>query len=81
MKTVNSIIHRKINKRSARGLAFTDTGIIHIDSRLRGLEHLEIMVHEIIHVQNDKWSEAKVIGHAKEISALLYKHGYRRIHL
>lgn len=79
MKTVKSITHRKIKKDVARGLAFTDTGEIHIDERLKGIEHLEILVHEILHIQNPKWAEVKIIGHSKEMSKLLWKQGYRRI--
>jgi len=81
MKTVKSITHRKIKKDVARGLAFTDTGEIHIDERLKGIEHLEILVHEILHIQNPKWGEAKIIGHSKEMSELLWQQGYRRVSL
>ena len=79
MNTVKSITHRKIKKDVARGLAFVETGEIHIDERLRGLEHLEILLHEIVHCQCPKWSELKVIGHSKEMSRLLWEQGYRRI--
>lgn len=81
MKTVKSITHRKIKKDVARGLAFTDTGEIHIDERLKGIEHLEILVHEILHIQNPNWGEAKIIGHSKEMSELLWGQGYRRVSL
>ena len=62
MNTVKSVIHRKIKKDVARGLAFIDIGEIHIDERLKGLEHLEILIHEILHIQNPKWSESKIIS-------------------
>lgn len=79
MNTVKSVIHRKIKKDVARGLAFIDIGEIHIDERLKGLEHLEILIHEILHIQNPKWSESKIIGHSKELSKIIWEQKYRRI--
>lgn len=78
MEKVKQIIHRKLGKEQALGLAFCEDGIIHIDSRIKGQEHLEVMIHEILHIQNPKWSELKVEGHAKEIAKHLFEHGYRR---
>lgn len=79
MKKVKQIIHRKLGKERANGLAFCEEGIIHIDERLKGKEHLCISLHEIIHILNPKWSEIKVVGHSKEMADLLWNMGYRRI--
>ena len=78
MDKVKKIIHRKLGKEQALGLAFCDDGIIHIDSRINGMQHLEVLIHEIMHIQNPKWSELKVEGHAKEMAKHLYDQGYRR---
>lgn len=78
MEKVKSVIHRKIKKDVARGFAFVDIGEIHIDERLNGIEHLEILIHEILHVQNPKWSELKIIGHSKELAKILWEQKYRR---
>ena len=79
MKSVSEIKHVKIKSNYARGLAWTDTGIIHIDTRLMGKEHLEILIHEICHIQNPRWSEIKVIGHSRELADLLWQEGYRKV--
>ena len=79
MKKINKIIHRKLGKEQANGQAFTDTGVIEIDERLRGLEHLDVLVHESLHILNPKWGEIKVQGHATELARVLWEQGYRRI--
>ena len=81
MKTVKEIKHVKIKSDVARGLAWTDTGIIHIDTRLKGIEHLEILIHEILHIQNPRWSEMKIRGHSAEMAKLLWVQSYRRVDL
>ena len=79
MNTVKQIIHRKLGKEKAHGLAYCEEGIIHIDSTIKGLRHLDVLIHEITHIQNPKWSELKVEGHATEMAKLLWDLGYRRI--
>lgn len=79
MNTVKQIIHRKLGKEQAYGQADKDTGLVEIDSRLKGIEHLDTLIHEILHIQNKKWGELKVQGHAKELANLLWEQGYRRI--
>jgi hypothetical protein len=79
MKTVKSITHKKLGREKAHGQAYKDEGVIEIDSRLKGWEHLDTVIHEILHCQNKRWSEAKIIGHSNEMSQLLWDLGYRRI--
>jgi hypothetical protein len=78
LNTVKEIIHRKLGKQKAHGLAYCESGVIHIDSRINGERHLEVLIHEITHIQNPRWSEIKVEGHAKEMATLLWEQGYRR---
>lgn len=79
MHKVTSITNRKLGRYKAVGLAYTDTGEIHIDERLKGYEHLYVLIHEILHIQNPKWSEAKIIGHSTEIAKILFENNYRKI--
>ncbi len=79
MDKVKQIVHKKLGKEKANGLAFCDTGVINIDERLRGREHLLTCIHEIMHIQNSKWSELKVEGHSEEMTKWLWDMGYRRI--
>ena len=79
MNTVKQIIHKKLGKEGADGLAFCEEGIIHIDSRIKGLRHLDVLIHECLHIQNPRWSELKIEGHATELAKILWEQGYRRI--
>jgi hypothetical protein len=79
MNTVKQVIHRKLGKEKAHGLAYCEEGIIHIDSTIRGIRHLDVLIHECLHIQNPRWSELKVEGHATELAKILYEQGYRRI--
>lgn len=79
MNTVKEIIHRKLGKEQAHGLAFQEEGIIHIDSSLKGQYKLEILIHEILHILQPKWGEDRVVGNAREISRCLYENNLRFI--
>lgn len=79
MDKITKVIHRKLGKEVASGLAFCETGVIHIDSRLKGQDHLETLVHEAMHIMQPKWSEIRVIGNSKELARVLWEQGYRRI--
>lgn len=78
MKTVTSIESKNIKHFKANGLAYKETGKIVIDSRLKGFPKMETIIHEILHIQNKRWAEIKVEGHAKEIAELLWGLGYRQ---
>ncbi len=43
------IKYRKLGKENAYGVAHSD-GLIEIDERLKGKKHLEIIVHETLHL-------------------------------
>lgn len=81
MKTVKSITHKKLGREKAHGQAFKEDGVIEIDIILKGLDHLDTVIHEIMHIQNKRWSEAKVMGHSNEMAQLLWDLGYRRVEL
>lgn len=76
---VTDIKHKKIGRHKAVGLAYKETGEIVIDERLKGIDHLETLIHEILHILNPKWAEAKIIGHSKELTKIIWKQNYRRI--
>lgn len=75
------ISYRKLGKEKAHGLAFKEDREIHIDPTLNSPDMLHTLIHEIIHIQNPKWPEIKVEGHAKEMFELLWKEGYRKVDL
>lgn len=72
------IIHRKLGREQAHGQAWKEDRIIEIDPRLKGIEYLETLLHEIIHIQNPKWPEIKVAGHSKQLAKILWNLGFRK---
>ena len=73
------IVFKKLGRWKADGLAWNEDNVIEIDSRLKGFELLETIVHEIMHIQNPKWGEIKIQGHSKQIAELLWDLGYRKV--
>lgn len=66
----------KLGKYKADGLAYADKRKIIIDSRLTGVELLETILHEILHIQQPDLSEEAVLRYSKETAEVLWKIGY-----
>lgn len=72
------IVYRKLGKEQAYGIASSD-GIIEIDSRLKSKKHLEVLIHELLHVLQPEDSEETIIKKSVTLTKILWKEGYRRI--
>lgn len=72
------IVYRKLGKEQAYGIASSD-GVIEIDERLRSKKHLEVLIHEVLHILNPKDSENTIIKKSVTLTKILWKEGYRRI--
>ena len=72
------IIYKKLGREQAHGIAESD-GIIYLDPRLKGKKHLEIMIHEILHILNPNDSELAIIKKSITLTKVLWKEGYRRV--
>ena len=72
------IVYRKLGREKLFGLASSD-GTIEIDSRIKSKKHLEILIHEILHILNPKDSEAQIVKKSITLTKLLWEQGYRRI--
>ena len=72
------IVYRKLGKEQAYGMASSD-GVIEIDERLRSKKHLEVLIHEVLHILNPKDSENAIIKKSVTLTKILWKEGYRRI--
>jgi hypothetical protein len=46
---------------------------------LKGKKHLEIMIHEILHILNPTDSELAIIKKSITLTKVLWKEGYRRV--
>ena len=75
------IIVSKLGNYKADGLAWTDDRVIAIDERLKGFRALDVIIHEVFHVQNPKWSEIMVEGKATELALILWELGFRKCEL
>ncbi len=73
------VIHRKLGKHKAIGLAYCEERVIHIDERLKGEEWFYVILHECLHVQNPKWSEIKVIGHSREMASIVWREWMKKM--
>lgn len=77
MNKVKKIHHKKLGQRNAWGIAEFDE--IFIDTRVKGRKHLEIAIHETLHVVFPNMSEDTVKESAKELTRILWKMNYRRV--
>jgi len=72
------IIYRKLGKEQAYGQASSD-GVVEIDSRLKSKKHLEVLIHELLHLLNPRDSEDMIIKKSVTLTKILWQEGYRRI--
>jgi hypothetical protein len=73
------VIHRKLGKEKADGLAHIEANTIEIDERLKGRYRLEITIHEALHILYPKDSETAIIRKSKRLTKVLWEQGYRKI--
>ena len=72
------IIYKKLGKEKAHGISFSD-GEIHLDPRLKGKKHLEICIHEVLHLLYPRDSEEAIIKKSVTLCKVLWAENYRRI--
>ena len=72
------IIYKKLGREQAHGIAESD-GNIYLDPRLKGKKHLEICLHEVLHLLNPTDSELAIIKKSITLTKVLWKEGYRRV--
>ena len=72
------IVYRKLGREQAYGVASSD-GVIELDSRLKSKKHLEVLIHEVLHILNPEDSEYAIIKKSVTLTKILWKEGYRRI--
>ena len=73
------VIHRKLGKEKAYGLAHIDSNTIEIDTRLKSKHRLEITIHEALHILYPTDSETAILRKSKRLCAVLWKEGYRKV--
>lgn len=80
MSDIN-VTYRKLGRENAKGLAFQSEFRIVIDSRLKGVEALEVIIHEITHCLIPEFVEEKIDALGKEIAKVLWEQGWRKVDL
>lgn len=73
------VVYKKLGRDRVWGYAHMGDGLIELDERLRGKKHLEILVHEAMHLLLPEAEEDEVVRLSVELTLLLWSQGYRRI--
>jgi len=72
------IKYRKLGKERVWGIAHSD-GLIEIDPSLKGKKHLEIIIHEILHLLWFEATEEEIVEKSIILTKLIWKENYRRV--
>ena len=81
MPVFNNMIkvkYKKLGKEKVWGLADSQ-GIIYLDSRLKGKKHLEILIHETLHLLYPEDSEDEIVEKSIVLTNVIWKQRYRRL--
>ena len=73
------VVYSKLGRESVWGYAHYADNTIELDERLKGKKHMEIMMHEALHLLDKNASEKKVEDISIALTNLLWKAGYRRV--
>ena len=76
-KKIHKIVHRKLGKEQAYGLAHIDENKLEIDERLTGYRYLLYLLHEHFHLKHPDWSETKVRKESSKTARFLWDLGFR----
>lgn len=71
------VVYKRLKR--AWGYAYIHLDKIELYDKLKGRKHLEILIHEKLHLMFPDLDEQAIIRHAKELSSLLWKQDYRRL--
>ena len=72
------IKYRKLGKEKAWGIAHSD-GLIEIDPSIKSKKHLEIVIHEVLHILFPEASEQEIVEKSIILTKILWSEHYRRI--
>ena len=76
-KKIHKVVHRKLGKEKAWGLADIENNTIEIDERLTGYRYLLYSLHEHYHLKHPDWSETKVKKESSKTARFLWDLGFR----
>ena len=70
--------YSKLGKQKVWGFAHSE-GLVEIDERLKSKKHLEVLVHECLHILNPTDSEEEVVTKSVILTNTLWGEKYRRV--
>jgi hypothetical protein len=73
-----TLTYRKLGREKARGQYLNHLGLIEIDPRLHGEEHLEVLIHESLHALQPHHCEDTISRDAINLAHILWIDGYRK---
>lgn len=71
------IIYKKL--KGEFGNAYPDKNLIELDNRMKGRKHLEILIHESLHILYPERDEPYIEEEAAKLTKILWCENYRRI--
>jgi hypothetical protein len=80
-KKIHQVVHRKLGKERAYGIAYTDDNKLEIDSRLHGYRYMLYLLHEHFHLKHPDWSETKVSKESSKTARFMWQMGFRFVEL
>ena len=80
-KRIHQVVHRKLGKERAYGIAYTDDNKLEIDSRLHGYRYMLYLLHEHFHLKHPDWSETKVSKESSKTARFMWQMGFRFVEL
>jgi len=78
-RKVIKTVYKNLGREGVWGWAHLSDNIIELDNKLKGKKHLEILIHEAMHILNPSFGEDKTILQSVALTNLLWKEMYRRI--
>lgn len=80
-KNPHKVIHRKLGKERAYGLAHMTENTIELEETLVGYRYLLYALHEHFHLKHPDWSETKVRQESSKTARFLWNLGFRLVDL
>jgi hypothetical protein len=73
------VIYKKLGKEKVYGFANLGDNEIEIDVRLKGKKHLEIMLHECLHILYPEAEEDEIVRNSIILTNTIWWEHYRRV--
>ena len=74
---MTKVVYKRLRK--AWGYAYVNLDRIELHNKLKGIKHLEILLHEKLHLLFPDHDEKAINRMGKDIANVLWKDGYRKI--